>query len=225
MSVSQVASTHYKPDIRLSPAQIRAIAGAVAARGKGCNFLVFGCGLDSTLWAALNPDGFTLFMENLPEWAERVRAQVPGINVSVYSPATTVASALRSIKLSEEAIPAELTARTWDVILVDGPKGMIREAPGRSVSISWAARLRQPHTDVFVDDYERKLERSYADKFIAPPGTPRAVIERGRRGSSLLWSIGVGDEFYIGRDRPRAQRTPPQLERLKNYLRRMKQAR
>src|SRR5688572_18931166 len=96
--IAEVASKYYSPDIQMSPAQIQAVVGAVLTRGAGCNFLVFGCGRDSPLWAAINRTGFTLFMETDPKWAAEVAA--PDLNIEMYAPTGTVSEALRSIALS-----------------------------------------------------------------------------------------------------------------------------
>lgn len=43
------------------------------------NFLVFGLGHDSLMWAALNPRGKTLFLEEDPKWVQTVLKDAPAL--------------------------------------------------------------------------------------------------------------------------------------------------
>lgn len=43
------------------------------------NFLVFGLGHDSLMWAALNPRGKTLFLEEDPKWVQTVLKDAPDL--------------------------------------------------------------------------------------------------------------------------------------------------
>lgn len=43
------------------------------------NFLVFGLGHDSLMWAALNPRGETLFLEEDPKWVQTVLKDAPAL--------------------------------------------------------------------------------------------------------------------------------------------------
>ncbi|MEP6565348.1 MAG: hypothetical protein ABJB10_09430 [Mesorhizobium sp.] len=216
--ISEVVRAHYSPKIQMSPAQIQCIAGSILARGKDCNLLVFGCGYDSPLWAAINDAGFTIFMETDPEWADRVKGLSPGLNILLYAPVGTVASALRSVALADVPPPAALLERKWDVIVIDGPPGSKLDQPGRHLPISWTASIRQPSADVFVHDYERRLERIYTDRFIAPHGAPRVLIGRRDKDRTMLWSIGAADEFYTERMRPAPPRRSNMIKQLLRKL-------
>lgn len=58
-----------------------AVTARVLARRGPCNLLVFGLGLDSALWAALNHGGRTLFLEEDAAWIADVAARHPGLGL------------------------------------------------------------------------------------------------------------------------------------------------
>jgi hypothetical protein len=196
MGVEDVFARWYNDSILLSPFQAKAIAGAIKSHAPGCRLLVFGVGNDTGLWLNLNDDGTTLFLETEAEWAAAARAKYPAVDVCIM-PAfgTTVATsfALTGAQLAAFEMPAALRGTRWDVILVDAPKGHQPQDPGRAVSIFWAAALAAPAADIFVDDYDRPLERAFADALIrrARPGLNIVVpASDAVPHRHLFWSMG-----------------------------------
>jgi glucuronoxylan 4-O-methyltransferase len=55
------------------------VALRVLQRHAPCNFLVFGLGLDSPMWAALNHGGRTMFLEEDAAWIGSVRGRHPAL--------------------------------------------------------------------------------------------------------------------------------------------------
>jgi hypothetical protein len=204
MFVKEIFARWYSKYILLSPFQAKVTAGAIRLRAPGCRLLVFGLGNDTGLWLNLNADGTTLFLETEAEWAAAARAKYPAVDVCIM-PAfgTTVATsfALTGAQLAAFEMPAALRGTRWDVILVDAPKGHQPQDPGRAVAIFWAAALAAPAADIFVDDYDRPLERAFADVLIrrARPGlntvvpASDAVPER-----QLFWSMGRPESSPAG---------------------------
>lgn len=201
--LNEVFQRHYNGEIQMSPSQIEAVASAILSRGPNCNLLVFGLGNDSALWHAVNAQGYTLFVEDVPDWIAKVKAVHPDLHVDTVSyQGTTVGSALldpvRTIKGAD--LPQILRQREWDVIIIDGPMGYAPQLPGRSLPICWATQLAKSSTHVFVDDYDRELERTYVD-FLFPEKGPRRrlVISRPATKSSnpgsMIWLMGVSSAF------------------------------
>lgn len=190
----------YNPEAQMSAIQIEAVAAAIRSRGPKCNVLVFGLGNDSPLWAELNKDGYTLFLENIPQWISKMKGLHPQLNVEQMNYPTTVGASLKDPRsiIQNAKVPDILLGHKWDVILVDGPMGYTKELPGRALPIIWAAQLSTDSTHVFIDDYERDLEQSYGDflfggrkanrSVVLPrPATPRL------NASKMLWLFGISE--------------------------------
>ncbi|MDQ0468745.1 hypothetical protein [Labrys wisconsinensis] len=183
----------YDPATQISPAQIEAVASIVRARAPGARFLVFGLGRDSPMWQRLNADGETLFVEDKPAYVEAARQAMPQARIVVadYAATTVLGSfAMSPAALDAIAMPEELRG-SWDVVLIDGPAGYWPGDPGRLVPLAWTSRLMARHTHVFVDDYNRVLERHFADLLIRFDNPPCAELAHEREaGKTMLWRIG-----------------------------------
>ncbi|VAI94167.1 unnamed protein product [Triticum turgidum subsp. durum] len=125
----------------------------VLQRRSPCNFLVFGLGLDSPMWAALNHGGRTVFLEEDASWIASVRSKHPGLESYhvVYDTRLTeadelialrdhpgctaqpdlAAAAEASCRLALRGLPAAFHEVEWDLVMVDAPTGWVPEAPGR----------------------------------------------------------------------------------------------
>jgi rhamnogalacturonan II specific xylosyltransferase len=83
------------------------------------------------------------------------------------------------------AIPTSVMGTRWDVILVDAPLGYPGSGPGRYQSLYMSRILAEQNegnttiTHVFVDDYERKIEREFAQRVFER--SPIEVINRRKR--------------------------------------------
>ncbi|XP_021723101.1 probable methyltransferase At1g27930 [Chenopodium quinoa] len=158
-----------------------------------CNFLVFGLGHDSLMWAALNPNGTTLFLEESPEWVTSVLKGAPFLNAITVSYKTRLREAdklletyreepdcrperaflkgNRHCKLALDNLPEEVYEREWDVIMIDAPRGYSPEHPGRMAAIFSAAVMTRErkgvgNTHIFLHDVDRKVEETFAKEFL-----------------------------------------------------------
>jgi glycosyltransferase involved in cell wall biosynthesis len=198
----EIMQEHHKPTIQLSMGQILAIGAAIRAAAPGANVLVFGCGNDSDLWSTINFDGFTQFVEHDPIWIERIRKRHPHLNIEEISYGdSTVAGTLPIdlVSLSASPVPQYLLSREWDVIVIDGPPGGTGSAPGRSLPIYWSSQIARAETHVFVDDYERTLERTYCDHFFRAKRpwcleVPRVVQSGKPSRATMLWAMGLSSD-------------------------------
>lgn len=191
----------YSPDAQMSPVQIEAVSAAILSRAPGCNMLVFGLGNDSPLWANLNRHGYTLFLENSSDWIKKMTGAHPHLNVALMNYPTTVEASLRNpAEVIRNAVVPDLLQRHWDVILVDAPMGWQPHLPGRALPIIWTSLLAKRSTHVFVDDYERTLEHTFADFLFADRVKKTSVVlERPAtlklNASKMLWIFGLSDEL------------------------------
>ncbi|CAN6464758.1 unnamed protein product [Victoria cruziana] len=212
------AIVHYATS-RVVPQQSFAeiqLSYAVLRRRAPCNFLVFGLGHDSVMWANLNPGGTTLFLEEDPEWvASVVKASPTALRSLNIRYRTRLSDADRLLdyyrgdaecgwavvgrsglkgsrcRLALSDLPAELYEREWDVIMIDAPKGYFGAAPGRmgaiySAGVMARSRRSSGETDVFLHDVDRKVEKAYAEEFLC----------RGNRvgGVGRLWHFRIAPE-------------------------------
>lgn len=161
----------------------------ILERKSPCNFLVFGLGHDSLMWAALNHGGRTVFLEEDKSWIEQIRKKQPSLESYhvVYNTKVNQADDLLENRAREECravsdprvsqcelalkgLPSEVYEVEWDLIMVDAPTGYHREAPGRMTAIYTAglmARNREEgETDVFVHDVDRNVEDKFSFAFL-----------------------------------------------------------
>jgi uncharacterized protein (TIGR01627 family) len=166
--------------VQLEAEELRPIATAIRTR-PGCALLVFGCGRDSPFWEKLNHGGTTAFLENDPKWAAMARAALATATVYSVQYGTRLTEWRRLLDSPSELVmelPAEVSSRHWDVILVDGPTGHKDTAPGRMKSIYAASRLVASGGRVFVHDCERPAEQAFVSRYL---GDDRLFIEaKGR---------------------------------------------
>ncbi|KNA13171.1 hypothetical protein SOVF_119200 [Spinacia oleracea] len=158
-----------------------------------CNFLVFGLGYDSLMWASFNPNGPTLFLEETPEWVTTVLKDAPSLNAKTVPYRTRLKEADRLLasyrgepdclpgraylkgnrecRLALDNLPEEVYEREWDVIMIDAPRGYFPDAPGRMAAIFSAAVMARArkgvgNTHVFLHDVDRKVEKEFAKEFL-----------------------------------------------------------
>ncbi|KAK1415853.1 hypothetical protein QVD17_31641 [Tagetes erecta] len=158
-----------------------------------CNFLVFGLGHDSLMWASFNANGKTLFLEEDPTWVKMVVKDAPELKAEVVkyrtklmeadelmktyrsepecSPAKSYIKGNTQCRLALTTLPDEVYDTEWDMIMIDAPRGYFAEAPGRMAAIYSATvmarnRKKPGVTHVFLHDVNRKVEREYANEFL-----------------------------------------------------------
>ncbi|KAI3787282.1 hypothetical protein L1987_41641 [Smallanthus sonchifolius] len=175
-----------------------------------CNFLVFGLGHDSLMWATFNPGGVTLFLEEDPKWVHTVLKDAPDLKAAhvkyrtqlsqadelmrTYrsepecSPAKSYIRGNTRCKLALTGLPDAVYDREWDMIMIDAPRGYFAEAPGRMGAIYSAAvmarnRRKGGVTHVFLHDVDRKVEKAYAEEFLCRKNL--------KDGSGRLWHFEI----------------------------------
>ncbi|KAL4570109.1 hypothetical protein LXL04_025760 [Taraxacum kok-saghyz] len=158
-----------------------------------CNFLVFGLGHDSLMWASFNPGGVTLFLEEDQKWVHTVLKDAPDLKAVTVKYRTQLSEAdelMRTYRSEPECSPTKSYIRgntrcrlaltglpnvvydkEWDIIMIDAPRGYFAEAPGRMAAIYSAAvmarnRKKPGVTHVFLHDVDRKVEKAYAVEFL-----------------------------------------------------------
>ncbi|MED6180471.1 hypothetical protein PIB30_010687 [Stylosanthes scabra] len=157
------------------------------------NFLVFGLGHDSLMWASLNPAGTTLFLEEDPKWFHTVLAASPDLHAHTVRyrtqlreadellqhyrsepacwPARATLKGNEKCRLALHNLPEEVYEREWDLVMIDAPRGYFAEAPGRMAAIFSAAVMARGRkgsgvTHVFLHDVDRRVEKLYAEEFL-----------------------------------------------------------
>ena len=140
-----------------------------------CKFLIFGLGHDSPLWASLNKNGRTVFLEHDNNWFTKLKEMFPTLEAYLVQYSTQMSDWKELMDQPEKLymnLPEEIKNEKWDIILVDAPPGYEGyreeygiEPPGRMSSIYMASKLISPKGDIFVHDCDREIESEYCDKF------------------------------------------------------------
>ncbi|WP_240963789.1 putative nucleotide-diphospho-sugar transferase [Luteolibacter luteus] len=82
--------------------------------------------------------------------------------------------------LSTVEVPAGID-RSFDYVIISGPKGFNSDCPGREIPVAWASKLAKK--GVFVFDYNRQWERQVCDRYL---GAPHYVVPPVGRGDAEL---------------------------------------
>lgn len=169
--------------MQMNQKQIDQILSVLPTNG---NLLVWGLGNDSPFWKQ-STCGHVIFIEDNREWINKIALKYPLLDVEKVRYTTGVKKSLHYINgtnLSSLALNIpRIKNIDWDVIIVDAPAGNYDEAPGRYQSIYNSKQLVRPNkiTHVFVDDYDRKVERKFSLKVF---GNPTKIIKRPRKKNS-----------------------------------------
>lgn len=167
------------------------------------NLLVWGLGNGSRFWAKVTTGRVIFLEDDIPSpkfgtlWYDHVMKLHPELEVykvhyttdlyddyyKFMNGTTDLWNQELDLKLSSSITSEEIT---WDVILVDAPAGYggaNQHQPGRYQSIYTSLKLAQQSATklgrpvhVFVDDYNRKLERHFSQRVFA--GKPKSVTTR-----------------------------------------------
>ncbi|CAH2066781.1 unnamed protein product [Thlaspi arvense] len=165
----------------------------VLEKKSPCNFLVFGLGLDSLMWASLNHGGRTIFLEEDESWIRQIAEKFPSLESYHVRYETKVRDAtalmltardreecrrvstdlrVSECELALKSLPDVVYETEWDLIMVDAPTGFHEDAPGRMTAIYTAgmiARIRKEEgetTAIFVHDVDRTVEDEFSMTFL-----------------------------------------------------------
>ncbi|XP_057546744.1 protein IRX15-LIKE-like [Amaranthus tricolor] len=186
------ANTTEKMDL----GDIKTISDVIRRCPSPCNFLVFGLTHESLLWHALNNHGRTVFIDENRYYAAYMEEKHPGIeayDVQYTTKLSDYKELISSVKeqshneckpvqnllfsdckLGINDLPNQFYDIDWDVILVDGPRGHWKTAPGRMSTIFTAGVLARSKktsaqsgkTHVFVHDYNLEPQRMSSEEFL-----------------------------------------------------------
>ena len=172
------------------------IASIQEALGPNGNLLVWGLDNDSPFWNDATTGRVAFIEDDVPEekagtlWYDVITQKYPFLEAyKVHYHTDTVKSFQQYIdspdrwhELHLNDLPETIRSENWDVIVVDAPLGCCNAGPGRYQSIYESWRMATNHTHVFVDDYERKVEREFSQAVFGR--APDSVVRRPKAASN-----------------------------------------
>lgn len=179
---------------RMPYSELKPISDVLRKCSAPCNLLVFGLTHETLLWRALNHNGRTVFIDENRYYAAYVEQIHPEIDAYDVQYTTKMREKGKLIDLARKKtenecrpvqnllfsdcrlgindLPNHVYEVDWDVILVDGPREDLPDAPGRMSAIFTAGVLARskkggnPKTHIFVHDFIGDVERVYSDEFL-----------------------------------------------------------
>jgi len=166
------------------------------ALGKHGNLLVWGLGNDSPFWNYVTTGRVAFIEDDIPEakagtlWYDVITRKYPFLEAYKVKYHTDneksfqqyITSPERWPELRLKDLPNSIREEHWDVIIVDAPLGCCNAGPGRYQSIYESWRMATNKTHVFVDDYERKVEREFSQAVLGR--APDSVVPRQKAASN-----------------------------------------
>jgi len=192
--------------------QMAAIRDALGPNG---NLLVWGLGNDSPFWNDATTGRVAFLEDDIPEakagtlWYDVITRKYPFLEAyKVHYHTDTVESFQQYIdspdrwhELRLNDLPDSIRGENWDVIVVDAPLGCCNTGPARYQSIYESWRMATNHTHVFVDDYERKVEREFSQAVFGR--APDSVVRRTKAASNANEQAHFGPPFAPRSSTPR----------------------
>jgi hypothetical protein len=191
---------------QMSKGQIHQILAVLPQNG---NLLVWGLGNDSPFWHNATA-GRVVFIEDdviraKTLWYDIITRKFPFLEAyKVHYTTHTVSSFDRYIASPSlwkpeldlrSQLPPELTRVRWDVIIIDAPLGCCDRGPGRYQSIYTSKLLAQSTTHIFVDDFERKVEKAFTQAVFG--SKPFVITQRNING---MYTSQEQAYFVVGND-------------------------
>lgn len=175
------------PGIQMGPEQISTIQKVLMTSS---NLLVWGLGNDSPYWnnctkgrVVFLEDGISYYKSRV-SWYDAIMKKFPYLEAYKINYTTSKSKSFdkyydhpdlwKDLDLRQQ-LPVSLTTMEWHVIIIDAPIGYDDRGPGRYQSIVTSSLLAQPGSHIFVDDYDRKIERLFSIRIF---GKPVEVITR-----------------------------------------------
>ena len=171
---------YYKEEIQIHPSHIIEVLKAVHQH-KEPKILIWGVGHDSRMWCEAG-QGKTIFIEDSKFWADRTATEI-SCRIAMVQYQTKRKDWKKLLQEPNKLVlelPDDIKNKKFDIIVVDAPAGYNGKVPGRMKSIYMSAeKLSHSKSNIYVDDYKRVVEKTYAEKFLTPRfGSPRVFNER-----------------------------------------------
>lgn len=187
-SYSPGTSTNLPNASALTKKEFKLLSNLITSKAP-CNLLIFGLDPQYLELSKANAEGITVFLEddsNKINAVKRKSNRTQIYKVDYQRPAKDAYKLLKharqnpacaprsellpssKCKLTRKDLPQEVFKHKWDVIVVDGPRGDMLEAPGRMSTIYTASMLARngETTNVVVHDVDRTIEKWFSWEFL-----------------------------------------------------------
>ena len=164
-NIKYLIENFYNKNIQLSMTVIIKILKNIVNKNK--KVLIFGLGNDSLLWYKANQEKNILFVENKLFYIKKNQnINKKHIIKYDYKDITVQKSLDNLVDVKKYRIPNKLiNQKPFDIILIDGPEGFSPDSHGRELPFYWSKKLMHEKTKIFIDDFNRDLEKKLFHKY------------------------------------------------------------